>query len=126
MPTRTFVARYDCFLKRSLEYLCEQRAFLDGYASSVEGKRAAASGKYDASLDFDLRSALTAAILHKVDACEHLRAPSPPPPPPPVVKEESVEYEYEKHKCGGKGQIELVRVPKRKRATDEVDEEFGA
>ena len=71
-------------------------------------------------LDPDLLSALTAAILHKIDECEHLRAPPPPPPPPPVVKEESVEYEYERHPCGGKGQTELVRVPKRK-----ADEALG-
>ena len=119
MSTRTFAARYTRYLEKPLQYLWEQRAFLADYAVSADGRRAAASGKYTPSLDPELLSALTAAILHKVDECEHLRAPLPPPAPLPIVKEESIEYEYERHKCGGKGQTELVRVPKRKRALDE-------
>ena len=112
----SFPAIYERFMRRDLSYLLEQRGYLSEYRQQ-KGIRLATG---DPALSADMRSALEAAIASKVDQCEQ---PSPrsaaPPRAPAAARQASEEFDIEVHKCGGKGQVMHVRVPKAKRAREE-------
>lgn len=112
---RSYEARYARLMRRSLYHLLEQRAFLREYLQSPDGKRDQRGKAPSVSCDF--MAVLQDAILAKAELGESL---SHPKKLPPLERQPTEgEYEVEVHKCGGKGQVQHVRVPKRPRNDNE-------